>query len=62
MSKLRLFDPDANDSFESMFRRMMRPWRFDKELFKEFKKDGVLSLELPKKAASSAGAKRLTIQ
>lgn len=145
MSKLRLFDPDANDSFESMFRRMMRPWRFDKELFegmdvpvdvvekngvykvradppgvkkeninvridgnivridaetqdaKEFKEDGgkvlrseryygsvsrtfsladevdeskatakysdgVLSLELPKKAASSSGAKRLTIQ
>lgn len=145
MSKLRLVDPDANDSFESMFRRMMRPWRFDKEFFegmdvpvdvvekngvykvradlpgvkkeninvridgnivridaetqdaKEFKEDGgkvlrseryygsvsrtfsladdvdeskatakysdgVLSLELPKKAASSAGAKRLTIQ
>jgi len=145
MSKLRLFDPDFNESFESMFRRMMRPLRLEKEFLddldvrvdvvekngvykvradlpgvkkeninvridgnvvridaetqdaKEFKEDGgkvlrseryygsvsrsfsladdvdeskavakysdgVLSLELPKKASSGSGAKRLTIQ
>lgn len=145
MSKLRLFDPDFNEPFESMFRRMMRPWRFEGEPFegldmridvvekngvyqvradlpgvkkdninvridgnivhidaetqdtKESKEeggkvwrcerhygsvsrtfsladevdeskvtakysDGVLSLELPKKAASASGAKRITIQ
>lgn len=145
MSKLRLFDPDFNESFESMFRRMMRPLRLEKELLddldvrvdvvekngvykvradlpgvkkeninvridgnivridaetqdaKEFKEDGgkvlrseryygsvsrsfsladdvdeskavakysdgVLSLELPRKASSGSGAKRLTIQ
>lgn len=145
MSKLRLFDPDLNESFESMFRRVMRPLRSERELLddldvrvdviekngvykvradlpgmkkeninvridgnivridaetqdaKEFKEDGgkvlrseryygsvsrsfsladevdeskatakyadgVLSLELPKKAASSAGAKRITVQ
>lgn len=31
MTKLRLFDPDFNESFESMFRRMMRPWRLERE-------------------------------
>lgn len=145
MSKLRLFDPDFNESFDAMFRRMMRPWRFERELLegmdvrvdvvekggvykvradlpgvkkeninvridgnivhidaetqdaKEFKEeggkllrserycgsvsrtfsladevdeskatakysDGVLTLELPKKAAASTSAKRITVQ
>lgn len=145
MSKLRLFDPDFNESFDTIFRRMMRPWRFERELLegmdvrvdvvekggvykvradlpgvkkeninvridgnivridaetqdaKEFKEeggkllrseryygavsrtfsladevdeskatakysDGVLSLELPKKAAASTSAKRITVQ
>jgi len=145
MNKLRLFDPDFNESFDAMFRRMMRPWRFERELLegmdvridvvekggvykvradlpgvkkeninvridgnvvridaetqdaKEFKEeggkllrseryygavsrtfsladevdeskatakysDGVLSLELPKKAVGSSGAKRITVQ
>lgn len=145
MTKLRLFDPDFNESFESMFRRMMRPWRLEREWLegmdvrvdvvekgnvykvradlpgvkkeninvridgnlvridaetqdaKEFKEeggkllrseryygavsrtfslaeevdeskatakysDGVLSLELPKKAGAGAGAKRIAVQ
>lgn len=145
MNKLRLFDPDFNEPFESMFRRMMRPWRDEQDALegmdvrvdvvekdgiykvradlpgvkkedihvridgnivhidaktedaKEFKEnggrvwrseryygavtrafsladevdedkatahysDGVLTLELPKKAASSAHARQITIQ
>lgn len=32
MSKLRLFDPDFNEPLDALFRRMMRPWRFDPDL------------------------------
>lgn len=49
MSNLRLFEPALSDPFETMFKRFMAPLR-----------DGVLTLELPKKAMTAS--KRITIQ
>ncbi|MCX7247699.1 MAG: Hsp20/alpha crystallin family protein [Burkholderiales bacterium] len=63
MASLRLFEPALNDPFESMFRRFLSPARIDRTL-DEGKavakyEDGVLTLELPKKATSAA--KRLAV-
>lgn len=58
MSRLSLTNTTVPDTFQSMFRQMVQPWRMaddiDDSRVKASYVDGVLQLELPKKASSVA--------